>query len=87
MIKKYKNNYKLYIEESDDEIVYVKYKGDKYLLKELKDYALSLGDSVKDYISKGYLIICTDDVHIYYLNNVAKQLGIPRGVKQIIYNH
>lgn len=81
MVKKYKNNYKLYIKESDDGMICVKYKGSKYLLKELKDYALSLGDSVKDYTSKGYLIICTDDVHIYYLNKVAKQLGLPNGVK------
>ena len=67
--------------QSGKELICVKYKGDKYSLKELSDYALSLGDSIKNHISSGYLIICTDDVHIYYLNNVAKQLGLSTGVK------
>jgi hypothetical protein len=57
----------------------VKYKGDKESLEALKDCALSLGDSVKDYISKGYLIICTDEYHLDELNDDAKELGLSKG--------
>ena len=69
------------IKESDDDLVCVKYKGDKESLEALKDCALSLGDSVKDYISKGYLIICTDEYHLDELNDDAKELGLSKGTK------
>lgn len=57
------------------EFIDVTYKGDNESLRELKGYALSLGDSTEDGIADGYLTIHTDVYHAEDLAEAADQLG------------
>ena len=66
------------VKESEDLIITAVYKGDKESLKDLKDYALSLGDSVKDKISTGSLVVVTDLFNIDELDSLADELGLKK---------